>query len=358
MVIDLILKSLEIISKNQNPLGAYIACPDFDTYKYCWLRDGSFTAYAMDLYGQYESSQKFFHWVNKVILSQREKVIKIVEVVQGGEELINFDYMPARYNMDGQEEKDEWGNFQLDGYGTWLWALSQHISITGKNELLSKYRESISLTIDYLINLWGVPNFDCWEENGDKIHPATLACIYGGLNSISKYIEDPRINKTVEDIKEFVLKNCVLNGRLVKYVGSESIDSSLIWASVPFGMFNPDDSIMKNTIYEIEKRLVHNYGVHRYPEDTYYGGGEWLLLTGYLGWYYVETGQMEKAKECIMWIEKQADDKGEFVEQVLGHVNNGEYILKWINLWGEPAKPLLWSHAMYLVLKNKIIRDI
>jgi len=29
--------------------------------------------------------------------------------------------------------------------------------------------------------------------------------------------------------------------------------------------------------------------MHRYADDTYYGGGEWVLLATWLGWYYVEA---------------------------------------------------------------------
>ena len=34
-------------------------------------------------------------------------------------------YLPTRYTLDGElePEVDDWPNFQLDGYGTWLWAL-------------------------------------------------------------------------------------------------------------------------------------------------------------------------------------------------------------------------------------------
>jgi GH15 family glucan-1,4-alpha-glucosidase len=310
----------------------------------------------MDLWGYYDSSEKFFEWVDMAISKQKDKIRDIVDMAERKEVLLNSDYLPTRYRMDGEEEKDEWPNFQLDGYGTWLWVISEHMKITGRTELIEKYKDSIYGTVDYLTSLWRMPNYDCWEENGDKIHPSTLSCIYGGLNSVAEYIDDIKIKKVAGEIKEFVIKNCVMDGRLIKYLGSESIDASLLWASIPFRLINPDDTIMKNTVYEIEKRLVHDYGVHRYPEDTYYGGGEWLLLSGFLGWYYAEIGDYEKATKFLEWIEKQADNNGDMVEQVLYHVNNEDYIEKWKNLWGEPAKPLLWSHAMYLILDNKLVQ--
>lgn len=310
----------------------------------------------MTVSNRMDSAESFFDWVDGVISKQGDRVKQIVNMVKGGECLLNSDYLPTRYNLDGQAEKDEWPNFQLDGYGTWLWALSQHIEATGKVELIKKYKRSIQATVEYLTCLWKTPNYDCWEENGDKIHPATLACIFGGLNSIARYLEDREITNTAADIKQFVLENCVINGHLAKYLGCDCVDSSLIWVSVPFGMLDPEDEVMKKTVLEIESKLVHNYGVHRYLKDTYYGGGEWLLLSGFLGWYHAVTGDIHKAKGFLDWIEKQADENGEMTEQVLYHVNDPDYIVKWQNLWGDTAKPLLWSHAMYLILKQHISR--
>lgn len=354
IIIDLKRKSIDIIISNQHPSGSYTASPNFETYRYCWLRDGSFIAYSMDLSGRYDSAGKFFDWADMVISRQSERVGRIIEATGRGEPLLNSDYLPARYHLDGRETWDEWPNFQLDGYGTWLWALCEHIRNCNETNLIEKYYISIKTGVDYLVNFWDTPSFDCWEENGERIHPSTLACIYGGLNTISAYYTDGRIRTVLCKIRDYILQNCVKNGRLVKYAGSDSIDASLLWVAVPFGLLDALHEIIINTVAEIENRLLHNGGVHRYPEDTYYGGGEWLILTCWLGWYYTQTGAADKAKAMLGWAEKQANFKGELPEQVLNHVNNPDYIEKWKDLWGESAVPLLWSHAMYLVLYDKL----
>ena len=56
---DLFQRSVEIILQNQSATGAYLASPNFDTYRYCWFRDGAFIAYAMNLAGEHESAQRF-----------------------------------------------------------------------------------------------------------------------------------------------------------------------------------------------------------------------------------------------------------------------------------------------------------
>ena len=49
---DLIARSIDVIRSGQVPSGAYLAWPTYPTYRYCWFRDGTFIAYAMDLWGE------------------------------------------------------------------------------------------------------------------------------------------------------------------------------------------------------------------------------------------------------------------------------------------------------------------
>lgn len=346
-------KSIAIIMDNQYPTGAYIASPNFPMYSYCWLRDGTFTAYSMDRFGEHQSARKFYLWVDKVIERYADKINTLITKDRRDLSIKPNEFLHTRYKLDGSECADDWQNFQLDGYGTWLWGLAEHINITGDNALITKFSESIRLTINYLKHFWFTPNYDCWEEFNNQIHPSTLACIYGGLKSINQFIHDREIPDICIKIRELILRKGVYKGRITKYFGSTSIDANLLWLIVPFRMFEPADEITKRTIEDIEKKL-YTEGVHRYPEDTYYGGGEWILLTAWLGWYYCQVGELGKARKLLSWIEKQADEKGNLPEQVPNNLNNPDYYSIWIKEWGKIAKPLLWSHAMYLVLDKEL----
>ena len=65
---DLFKRSIEIILANQHPSGAYVACPNFQTYRYCWFRDASFVAYAMELTGEGESAGRFNAWAARAVI--------------------------------------------------------------------------------------------------------------------------------------------------------------------------------------------------------------------------------------------------------------------------------------------------
>lgn len=353
--LNLLSESINVILENQSDSGSFIACPNFRTYNFCWIRDGSFIANSMDVVGKYDSAEKFFSWVDRVITTCEPKIENLKNSLNEGKKIDKNCVFNARFTLDGKEEKgSKWGNFQLDAYGTWLWALAEHIEYTGNTELLNKFRKSIDLTIQYIDNLWYYPNFDIWEENSDKIHTSTLACLYGGLNAIEKLISSGEIRTLKNRIRSYILTNCVKNSKFVKYVGSEDVDASLLWLGVPFKVVDLNDQIYKNTVHSIEQELLCGGGVHRYKKDTYYGGGEWILLSCFLGWYYVLTGNIEKAKSILNWVEGTADKNGHLPEQDCSHMLDPNYYDHWVKLWGKPASPLLWSHAMYIILLKEI----
>jgi GH15 family glucan-1,4-alpha-glucosidase len=152
------------------------------------------------------------------------------------------------------------------------------------------------------------------------------------------------------------LDNCVTCGHFIKFSGSSEVDASLLGISVPFGVVSPNDPIMRETVVKIEQSLHTDGGVHRYSKDTYYGGGEWVLLTAWLGWYYTKLGDsnsLEKANKVLRWVQDQAGkdgNPGDLPEQVAVNLNDLAWYSPWVEKWGPIASPLLWSHAMYIIL--------
>ena len=355
--------SIQLIQLNQHSRGGYAACPLFPTYTYCWLRDGTFIAYAMDLAGAASSSGMFYAWVHEIMLRKQDQVHGLIRKHQEGQRIEHTEFLHTRYHVDGRDdEQSDWGHFQLDGYGAWLWGLVQHIRITGKRELLDEYRVSIELTVAYLRTFWLYPNFDCWEEYPDYVHTSTLACIYGGLHALGELEARQELLDSAAEIQRFVLEHAVLEARFVKSLQHRDgqwtavkpgVDASLLWLLLPFGLVEKEHPYMLNTIRTIETELKHG-GIQRYAEDSYYGGGEWLLLTAWYGWIQAELGFFDEARRCLAWIAAHADALGRFPEQVPEAMRIPQAYDDWVRRAGEPAKPLLWSHAMFLVLYGKL----
>jgi len=350
---NLITHSIQLILAHQAPTGAYVASPSFDTYAYSWFRDGSFIAHAMNRAGQHGSAAQFHRWAGGVLARYTPKIEQLIARQQRGETITIHEQMHTRFTLAGHESDADWTNFQLDGYGTWLWALADHLRRTSDAALYAELRPQIVLLARYLAAFWPTPCYDCWEEFGDKIHTATLAALYGGLQAIGEYDPTLETHALADQIRAFVLDNCVSDGRLIKFIGNPAVDAGLIGAATPYRLLPAHDPRMAATIAKIEADLLRG-GICRYLADTYYGGGAWLLLTAWLGWYYAEAGNYARAAELRDWVAAQATADNALPEQVGHDLLAPDYYQGWVERWGAIASPLLWSHAMYLILEDAL----
>lgn len=362
--------SVRLIRLNQHPSGGYVACPLFAHYNYSWLRDGSFIAYAMDCAGEHASAGQFYEWVSRIVERKQAHIQYLLERHNRGESIGLNEFLHTRYHLDGRDDvTSEWGHFQLDGYGTWLWGLTEHLKAGGHEQIPDRFRSSVHATVSYLQAFWRLPNFDCWEEYGEHIHPSTLACIYGGLKGVAELEDRPDLEEVCAQIKTFLLDHAVHpeQGHFVKFVtpvpetdstatkiGNDGVDASLMWLCQPFGLFVPEHPVMKHTLEKIESDLrTAQGGIRRYKDDEYYGGGEWLLLTAWYGWVRLSIGDRRVAEQTLQWIASKADEQGRLPEQVPDALQDRHKYDEWVARWGPPALPLLWSHAMFLVLNYK-----
>lgn len=366
MIPDLIHRSLAIIEAGQAPTGAYVASPNFPAYRYSWFRDGAFIAYAMDQWGRHESARHFYDWASMNIEARGTAVERCLAAIAQNLQIDPTDLLDTRYTLDGQTGMEEWPNFQLDGFGTLLWGMERHLRLTGRDAIPITWSSAASLLIRYIDALWQQPNYDCWEEFPEHIAVSTLAALYGGLHAATTFAglaEPDRVlaRSTAEQIRAFVLERGTQNGHLLKQIsGADVVDGALLWACVPFGehsLFAPTEPVMYATVTRIEQDLVGKTGgVHRYRADTYYGGGEWLLLTALLGEYRASIRDTEGAQRCLDYIESSANDVGELPEQITVASLHPEWIGTWTKRWGPVAQPLLWSHANYLSLHARMMR--
>lgn len=346
-------RSVAVIKANQAPSGAYLASPNFAVYRYSWFRDGAFIADAMSRAGHPASAEAFFRWCGGVLDARAARIESLIARHRGGTAINQDEFLHARYTVDGREGSEPWWNFQLDGYGTWLWALAAHRRRT-PNATLDAYRNAIALSVRYLSEFWREPSYDWWEEHGDRQHTSTLAPIYAGLRDAALWLDLPdrlrdEAARVAGTIRRTVLTRARQDGHLAKWLGGDAVDASLLSCGMPFDLLSPDDPLMIATVAEIERSLAHG-GVHRYLEDTYYGGGEWPLLSALLGWHYAAVGRTADARAQLDWITRHATAEFDLPEQVADHLLAPAARQGWIDRWGPVATPLLWSHAMFLTL--------
>ena len=346
-------RSVAVILDNQSSSGAYVASPNFPVYAYCWLRDGAFIADAMSRAGQVASAEAFFGWCARVLVDRRARVEALIARRAAGESIPPGDFLHTRYTLDGRESDAIWENFQLDGYGAWLWALDAHRRRHGRP--IEPFLAGASLSARYVATFLDHPSYDWWEEQPEHRHTSTLAAMAAGLRAVAGWPEIEQVLRVsardaAAGIETAIRTDAEKRGYYGKWLGSGEVDASLLAVATPFAIVAADDPLMVATVRRIEADLVHAGGVHRYREDTFYGGGEWLLLAGLLGSYRLRQGDASGAVHQLAWIAAHATAQGDLPEQVPDHLLDPSSQQTWLDRWGPVATPLLWSHAMYLTL--------
>jgi len=348
----LIAASIRVIADGQAHSGAFIASPNFPQYGYAWLRDGAYCALAMDAVGERASSRAFHLWTACVIDAQRTRILDLVARLRAGEVFDGAAMLPTRYTLLGgaeNEPEDAWPNFQLDGYGTWLFALHSHLG--GADP--AAFRPAVELAAEYVAASWELPCYDYWEEFGDRRHTSTLAAIAAGLRAASRMLDRPDLDETANAVVRFIQTSCVSGGSFVKGPKDDRLDASLISLATPFGLIDERDPTLLATVEGIRTSLASpSGGIRRYLGDSYYGGNPWLLLTAWLGWHDRLQGNVGGYSHARDWVRAHQGSCGWLPEQILDEAQDPSAVQPWVNRWGPVADPLLWSHAKYLLMQS------
>jgi GH15 family glucan-1,4-alpha-glucosidase len=337
--------SKELILSSQYPEGAWHAAPGYPTYEYCWFRDSSYIAYAADRAGEHEASWRFHRWCFTVL---QDKLTQWKRNASHDQFMSEKHLVHTRYTHDGRAGEGNWENHQLDGLGTWLWALAEHVE-TADQSLSPRDQELIRSLCDYLFTLWRFPCYDLWEEYRDTLHLYTLVSIYSGL-ARAQILISSSFEKELSEIRQFIDRFLVANGHFVKMTGDVRVDASALGLYKPYGFVDGTDPVFRATLKAIEKTLLTDGGLYRYRGDEFYGGGRWILLTCWLGWTYQELGLTDKSAKLLDWVLSRSDASLLLPEQVSDRLQVPQRFSYWKKRWGAPAKPLLWSHAMYMLL--------
>ncbi|MGN6273975.1 MAG: glycoside hydrolase family 15 protein [Protaetiibacter sp.] len=347
----------DLIRSLQHPDGAYPASPTFSAYRgYSWFRDGAFIADAMSAGGDAASAEAFFGWCARVIEARRDDVARIVAAAAAGAPLPDAQMLPTRFTLDGGDGTDEWWDFQLDGYGIWLWALGAHVARHGADA--GAWLDAARLTVEFLASSWARPCYDWWEEHIEQVHISTLGSVLAGLRAAAELpgldaATSELARATASAVDTRMRSDGVVDGHLVKWVGTDAVDASLAALVAPLDALDASEPLALATLQVLDEQLVVDGGMHRFRADTYFGGGQWPLLSCMLGLAWARAGRTERALELLRWAASTAHDRG-IPEQVDRHLLDASFVEEWVERWGPSADPLLWSSAMYLRLATSL----
>lgn len=314
--------------------GGVVASPTLEPdYRYCWSRDGTYVAYALDQYGYHEDAEAFYQWCGEV------------QEPDGG--------WIQRYHI-AKTPAPSWGE-QEDQCAIILWGMGQHYKLTKDESFLKDVWPTIKRGVDHLLRTRDTetglvgPSLDLWEEKR-ALHTYTNAAAFAALResaNIASFLGFDALAASWSaesgKVRDGILDHLwdEKNNRFLKSVKPRDadIDTAILGLSYPFSVLEADDPRILSTARQIESAFSFStQGIGRYPGDVYHGGNPWFITTLWMALYHCQLGNYEKAKTLIDWSAKHVDELQLFAEQV--NRENGEPI---------SASPLAWSHAMFIL---------
>jgi GH15 family glucan-1,4-alpha-glucosidase len=266
--------------------GSIVAAPTFGLpevvggkdnwdYRYTWIRDASFTLYALMRIGYVEEAQAFMRWIEKRCRDLKPgKPLQVVYRLNGDREipesfLKNFEgYRKSKPVRIGNAA---YRQLQLDIYGELL----DSVLIYDKHGEPISYDFWLNLQklIEWVCENWKKTDAGIWEVRGGAkqfLYSKVMcwAAIDRGIQLAQRRsFPAPlvRWHKIRDEIYTDIYKR-FWNPKLksfVQYRGAETVDaSSMLLPMIKF--ISPTDPRWKSTMQAIEKNLVQDSLVYRY----------------------------------------------------------------------------------------------
>jgi GH15 family glucan-1,4-alpha-glucosidase len=339
-----VLQSLTVLKAlTYAPTGGLVAAPTASLpeqlggvrnwdYRYCWLRDATLALLALLNAGYLDEARAWRTWLLRAAAGDPAD-IQIMYGLAGERRLTELELpwlpgyegsKPVRIGNAATEQ------LQLDVYGEVMDALHQ-----GRVHELEVSKEAWALQrrlLVYLDGAWKQPDDGIWEVRGPRrhfTHSKVMAWVAfdRGVQAVERFGRDgpaERWRAVRAEIHAEVLEkgfDTELNS-FVAFYGGKRLDASLL--VIPLVGFLPaDDPRMVGTVAAIERTLVREGFVQRYPADEETasidglppGEGAFLPCTFWLVDNLALQGRIDEARDLFERLLSLRNDLGLLAEE-------------------------------------------
>ncbi|OJY20445.1 MAG: glucoamylase [Myxococcales bacterium 68-20] len=300
-------------------------------YRYCWLRDATFTLYALMHAGYTEEAKAWRDWLLRAVAGDPSKL----QTVYGPAGERRLEELPLEW-LPGYEGSRpvRVGNrasrqLQLDVYGEVLDALHQSRRMGLRSDRTAwAVQRAIG---DWLESRWQEPDHGLWEVRNPRlqfVHSKVMAWV--GLDRLVKAVEQQGLDGPVDrwrrvraEIHEQICRHGfdASLGSFTQSYGSKVLDASLLLMPV-LGFLPPEDPRIRGTITAIERNLVRDGFVLRYTtsDDENVDGirgreGAFIACSFWLVDALALTGRRDEARTMFERALSVANDVGLLSEE-------------------------------------------
>ena len=301
-------------------------------YRYCWLRDATFTLLSLLSAGFREEANAWREWLLRAVAGSASQ-LQIMYGVRGERRLTEYElswlsgYENSRPVRQGNAAS---GQFQLDVYGEVVDA-TYHSHKAGLEISEADWRMQVQL-LHFLESKWPEPDEGIWEVRGQRqqfTHSKVMAWV--AFDRAVKMVEQCAC--TADDdlerwmgIRAQIHREVCENGyntnvrAFTQAYGSDALDASLLMMPL-VGFLPAQDERVRNTIAAIGRDLMHDGFVLRYrPQEQGVDGlpggeGVFLPCSFWLADCLQLTGRVAEARQLFERVLAVRNDLGLLSEE-------------------------------------------
>jgi GH15 family glucan-1,4-alpha-glucosidase len=304
-------------------------------YRYCWLRDATFTLYSFMAAGYQDEARAWRDWLLRAVAGDPAQ-LQIMYGPAGERRLTELvlDWLPG---YEGSAPVRV-GNaavrqLQLDVYGEVMDTLHQARRIGIEDDEFSWALQRNLL--EYLETGWNQPDEGIWEVRGPRRHfTHSKVMAWVAVDRAVKDIEAYGLQGDVERwkrLRETIHEEVCKKGydaqrrSFVQYYGGQELDASLLMIPL-VGFLPPTDERVRATVEAIERELCYDGFVLRYQTSASRqvdglppGEGVFLACTFWLADNYWLLGRHDEARRLFERLLAVCNDVGLLSEQYDPH---------------------------------------
>lgn len=338
---DMVLRSLITLKAlTYAPTGGIVAAPTTSLpewlggvrnwdYRYCWLRDATFTLYSMLISGFHDEARHWREWLLRSVAGDPSS-LQIMYGLAGERRLteLELDWLPGfAGSRPVRIGNAACGQFQLDVYGEVFDVLHQ-----ARREGMAPSEDGWRigrLLLEFLETAWQQPDEGIWEVRGGRrpfTHSKVMAWVafdravksieqFGGIGPVERW------RQVRDEIHAQVCREGFDSGEntFVQSYGSTLLDASLLM--IPLVGFLPaDDPRVAGTVEAIERELMEDGFVRRYATESTVDGlppgeGAFLPCTFWYADNLALMGRQAEARQIFDRLLAICNDVGLLAEQ-------------------------------------------